>query len=131
MDAGHQTGERIHRLDLLARQGDLRTIMGNDTRDAELDMRSETIRRIAMEAAALMMFKGAGAARAISAAVAQHVSDMQGGRECRGTFAEVESTWIPPGREQEVREASAGILADVEKHLRDMMQQAGATIVRS
>ncbi|MBP0621666.1 hypothetical protein [Cupriavidus consociatus] len=93
--------------------------MGNDTWHMEPAMHSEVIRRIAMEAAALMMFKGATAAKAISTAVAQHVSDGRGGRECRGTFAEVESTWIPPGREQQVREVSTGILADVEQRLRE------------
>ncbi|MEM5274389.1 hypothetical protein VSR17_05050 [Cupriavidus taiwanensis] len=91
--------------------------MGNDSRQTEAGARSEVVRRIAMEAAALMMFKGTSAATAISAAVAHHVSDVQGGRECRGTLAEVESTWIPPGRDQEVLEASTGILAEVEMRL--------------
>lgn len=91
--------------------------MGNDSRRTEAGARSEVVLRIAMEATALMMFKGMSAATAISAAVASHVSDVQGARECRGTLAEVESSWIPPGREQQVLEASTGILADVEKRL--------------
>lgn len=35
------------------------------------------------------------------------------------TFTEAESIWVPPGREQEVREASTGILNDVERRLRE------------
>lgn len=94
--------------------------MGNDTWHAEPDLRSEVVRGVAMEAVALMMFKGLQAAKAISSAVAQHVSDVQGARECRGTIADVESTWIPPGREEEMREACSGILVEVEARLREV-----------
>ena len=97
-----------------------------DTRPAHaaMDVESEHARRVAQEAAALMLCKGEPAARAIAAAVARHVTDACAGRECRGTFIEVESTWIPPGREREVSAAAEGILAEVAMRLRESMRDA-------
>ncbi|MFJ1259162.1 hypothetical protein [Cupriavidus sp. CuC1] len=87
-------------------------------------MQSEDAKRVAQEAAALMLFKGEPAARAIAAAAARHVADACAGRECRGTIVDVESTWIPPGREREVSAAAEGILAEVAERLRESMRDA-------
>lgn len=89
---------------------------------ADMDVQSEDARRVAQEAAALMLFKGERAARAIAAAVSRHVTDACAGRECRGTIVDVESTWIPPGREREVSAAAEGILAEVTERLRESMR---------
>nr|WP_172582502.1 hypothetical protein [Cupriavidus taiwanensis] len=80
--------------------------------------------RVAKEAAALMLFRGESAARAIAAAVARHVADACAGRECRGTIVDVESTWIPPGRDREVSAAAEEILAEVAVRLRESMRNA-------
>lgn len=89
---------------------------------ADMDVEFEGARSVALEAAALMLFKGEPAARAIAAAVARHVTDACAGRECRGTFVEVESTWIPPGREREVSAAAEGMLVEVTERLRESMR---------
>ena len=93
--------------------------MHNDKLQAERDTPRHAIRRIAMEAAARMMFRQEAEATAISVAVAQYVWDGRAARECRGTLLEVESTWIPAGKEQVVREASEAIMDAVSRRLHD------------
>lgn len=92
-----------------------------DTRPThtEMDDESEDVWRIAREAAALMLFKGELPARAIAAAVARHVADARAGRECRGTMVDVESTWIPPGKEPVVSAAAVRLLGKVAERLRE------------
>ncbi|MGO4328945.1 hypothetical protein AB4Z48_33660 [Cupriavidus sp. 2TAF22] len=80
---------------------------------------ASVVRRIAMEAAARMLFKQDARDRAIGAAVAEYAWDLRAARECRGTLMEVESTWIPPGKEQLTWDASEEILDAVAAALND------------
>ncbi|GLC94453.1 hypothetical protein Tamer19_38610 [Cupriavidus sp. TA19] len=97
--------------------------MCNDKIQTERDMPGHVIRRIAMEVAARMLFRQEAETTAISLAVAHYVWDLRAARECRGTLVEVESTWIPAGKEQEAREASEAIMDAVGRHLRDYMAE--------
>ncbi|MNM60437.1 hypothetical protein D3C81_717160 [compost metagenome] len=90
---------------------------------AERDAPAHLVRRIAMEAAARVLFWDEAGSTAISVAVAQYVWDLRAARECRGTLVEVESTWIPAGKEQMVQRASEAFLDAVERRLRDCIAE--------
>lgn len=94
------------------------------TADSSCQIEADVIRSIAMEAAALTIFARQSRIVAIAAAVANHVSDTVAARECRGTMASIESSWIPAGEESLVREVSESFMDEVALYLRHVRENS-------